>query len=450
MVRKKRTKEPAQKKEVDMEDVDDDIEDINMDDITDSEEEYTETEKKLLEKVRNKNTIENYDSEDEVYGLQDSEEDDQEEQESMESDIEELQEDYDIPNDRAWGSKARTFYSSDFKYTDYAFVPQKDLINADIEEEEGRKLHVRSLEQFLDIDSFDLTGIVQAAEHTKDRQEDSEQVSVQETDEKFFMTLVNSFKECLVEVKTILSPFLKLVEDGTCPNCNAVDFVRTKYHVLLNYCINVSFCLMMKAKGLSVKSHPVIKRLAQYRQLLDQLLSGQGNLLEQVADVVKAAKEGKPLYAVSDGSQIEINKKPARLTGLSKKLARQKEAAAAKDEEEELLSNSMDEASMSEGESIDKDVDTKEEHDDEAMENEKNDANEETKRAITYEMAKNRGLTPYRKKELRNPRVKHRNKYRKAKIRRKGAVREVRKELTRYAGEISGIKAGAKKGIKLK
>lgn len=29
-------------------------------------------------------------------------------------------------------------------------------------------------------------------------------------------------------------------------------------------------------------------------------------------------------------------------------------------------------------------------------------------------------------------------------------VREVRKEVTRYAGEISGIKASVKKGIKLK
>lgn len=44
------------------------------------------------------------------------------------------------------------------------------------------------------------------------------------------------------------------------------------------------------------------------------------------------------------------------------------------------------------------------------------------KRAITYKMAKNKGLTPHRKKEQRNPRVKHRNKFRKAKIRRKGAV----------------------------
>lgn len=50
------------------------------------------------------------------------------------------------------------------------------------------------------------------------------------------------------------------------------------------------------------------------------------------------------------------------------------------------------------------------------------DEENEGKRPITYEIAKNKGLTPHRKKELRNPRVKHRMKYRKAKIRRKGQV----------------------------
>lgn len=49
--------------------------------------------------------------------------------------------------------------------------------------------------------------------------------------------------------------------------------------------------------------------------------------------------------------------------------------------------------------------------------------NVDNKRAITYEMAKNKGLTPHRKKDQRNPRVKYKNKYRKAVIRRKGAVR---------------------------
>lgn len=44
------------------------------------------------------------------------------------------------------------------------------------------------------------------------------------------------------------------------------------------------------------------------------------------------------------------------------------------------------------------------------------------KRRITYAISKNKGLTPKRKREQRNPRVKHREKYRKATIRRRGQV----------------------------
>lgn len=94
------------------------------------------------------------------------------------------------------------------------------------------------------------------------------------------------------------------------------------------------------------------------------------------------------------------------------------------------------------------------EDEDIANENEKDDDNmdlpEDERRQITYQMAKNKGLTPHRRKDLRNPRVKHRNKFRKALIRRKGAVRTVRQETKRYDGEYSGIKASTKKGIKIK
>mmetsp|Transcript_14524 Transcript_14524/g.25513 ORF Transcript_14524/g.25513 Transcript_14524/m.25513 type:complete len:109 (-) Transcript_14524:3-329(-) len=72
------------------------------------------------------------------------------------------------------------------------------------------------------------------------------------------------------------------------------------------------------------------------------------------------------------------------------------------------------------------------------------------KRAITYQIEKNKGLTPHKKKELRNPRVKHRMKFRKAKIRRRGQVREARTEVTRYGGEASGIRTGIKRGIKMR
>ena len=86
-----------------------------------------------------------------------------------------------------------------------------------------------------------------------------------------------------------------------------------------------------------------------------------------------------------------------------------------------------------------------EEEDDE----EEKDAGNDERRSITYKMEKNKGLTPKRSKVQRNPRVKHRQKFARAKVRRKGQVREVRTEVQKYGGEFSGINARVKKGIKL-
>lgn len=71
-----------------------------------------------------------------------------------------------------------------------------------------------------------------------------------------------------------------------------------------------------------------------------------------------------------------------------------------------------------------------EEVDLEQKDEKENEVISDTKRAITYQIAKNKGLTPHRKKEQRNPRVKHRNKFRKAKIRRKGAVSTTFSQIT--------------------
>ncbi|CAM9171614.1 unnamed protein product [Chrysoparadoxa australica] len=65
------------------------------------------------------------------------------------------------------------------------------------------------------------------------------------------------------------------------------------------------------------------------------------------------------------------------------------------------------------------------------------------KRAASYTIIKNRGLTPHKNKLNRNPRAKKREAYRKAVVRRKGQVRDIRTgEEGRYGGEATGIKAG--------
>ncbi|KAF5836525.1 hypothetical protein DUNSADRAFT_5813 [Dunaliella salina] len=71
-------------------------------------------------------------------------------------------------------------------------------------------------------------------------------------------------------------------------------------------------------------------------------------------------------------------------------------------------------------------------------------------RKITEEIQKNRGLTPHRRKDLKNPRKKHRIKYSDAVIRRKGAVQEATPGAAgSYGGEATGIKARVTKGRKL-
>ena len=63
------------------------------------------------------------------------------------------------------------------------------------------------------------------------------------------------------------------------------------------------------------------------------------------------------------------------------------------------------------------------------------------KRKASYQILKNRGLTPHRKTANKNPRVKKREDYRKAVIAKKGQVREVVVPTSSYGGELTGIKA---------
>ena len=57
------------------------------------------------------------------------------------------------------------------------------------------------------------------------------------------------------------------------------------------------------------------------------------------------------------------------------------------------------------------------------------------------QIKKNVGYMNKGKKKLSNPRARHREKFRRAKIRRRGKIREYRPELEKYSGEATGIKA---------
>ncbi len=76
----------------------------------------------------------------------------------------------------------------------------------------------------------------------------------------------------------------------------------------------------------------------------------------------------------------------------------------------------------------------------------------EERRSAGYKIMKNKGLTRIRKKEVRNSRVKYRNKFEDAVMRRKGQVQDKIREGTSngdYDGEETGLRTHLKRSTRL-
>ncbi|CAH1174267.1 unnamed protein product [Phaedon cochleariae] len=431
---------------------------------SESDEDYTENEKLLLENVRRGR--QGYsDEEDDILGVavEESESDDQ--SDIAVSDVE-GQEDDDLPDVRAWGKDKRKFYKTDYVDEDYGGFQGKDAQLAELEEEEAKNLQ-KQLAQQLDDDDFGLEFFAKKPEEEEKQDEvviktdlsmlsKKQKIQMLEKESPELFSLLEDFQVKMTNAKDYLSPVLHKYKKGEISNCKAIDFVQTQYELTLNYCTNIYMYLLLKSSKVNIQNHPVIKRLFQYRQLLLQLEPVFEEIIKpQIELLVKAEepsedpsgdnksnkKRLKLLSSIVQKIQppqldkpkeipTEKPKKTVKFEGIIDKIE------VPSDDKPEIGDSSNDDDAEMDMEEVDSQQDTIE--------------NKNEKRPITYQMAKNKGLTPHRKKELRNPRVKHKLKYRKAVIRRKGAVREPRKELSRYGGEISGIKASVSRSVKIK
>lgn len=385
--------------------------------------------------------------------------------------------DDDLPDSKAWGKQKKSFYATDYVDEDYGGFGNEEQ-QALMEEEEAKNIQKRLLEQ-LGEEDFTLEFFSKQIAEIDDKEmvikSDLSQMSKRqklqllEKESPEFAGLIDDFKTKLTVAKDDLHPVLELVKDGKLPTCPASKFVKTNYNLILNYCTNISFYLLLKSQKINIQNHPVIKRLYQFRQMLnkmepiylevvkpqiDRILEViQNNLELQVQGLKKGGKKRKSKKSVPKSTPKKLKlisaleKDEAEDTGMSDDegnyegndffSAEAKKSIHRSEESEESGFSDNDGTSPTEVDEENKpsDMVTEEVAD---------------KRQITYQIAKNKGLTPHRKKEQRNPRVKHKLKYRKAKIRRKGAIREARSEVSRYSGEASGIKANVKKSIKIK
>lgn len=353
----------------------------------------------------------------------------------------------------SWGQRKKLYYDTDYGSKSRGRQSQQEVEEEEREEEEEAQLIQRRLAQALQEDDFGVTWVEAFAKPVSQVDEaetrvvkDLAKVSVKEKlkmlrkESPELLELIEDLKVKLTEVKDELEPLLQLVEQGIIPPGKGSQYLRTKYNLYLNYCSNISFYLILKARRVPAHGHPVIERLVTYRNLINKL-----SVVDQ-----KLSSEIRHLLTLKDeAGKKELDLKAKSIKAKPKSVSETTAAAASavtdlsddSDFEEEAVLKYYKETEDRQNLKRKKEESSTEEQ---ALE----DPN--AKRAITYQIAKNRGLTPRRKKIDRNPRVKHREKFRRAKIRRRGQVREVRREEQRYSGELSGIRAGVKKSIKLK
>lgn len=315
----------------------------------------------------------------------------------------------------SWGQRKKLYYDTDYGSKSRGRQSQQEVEEEEREEEEEAQLIQRRLAQALQEDDFGVTWVEAFAKPVSQVDEaetrvvkDLAKVSVKEKlkmlrkESPELLELIEDLKVKLTEVKDELEPLLQLVEQGIIPPGKGSQYLRTKYNLYLNYCSNISFYLILKARRVPAHGHPVIERLVTYRNLINKL-----SVVDQ-----KLSSEIRHLLTLKDeAGKKELDLKAKSIKAKPKSVSETTAAAASavtdlsddSDFEEEAVLKYYKETEDRQNLKRKKEESSTEEQ---ALE----DPN--AKRAITYQIAKNRGLTPRRKKIDRNPRVKHREKFR--------------------------------------
>ncbi|XP_072480551.1 something about silencing protein 10 [Notamacropus eugenii] len=336
----------------------------------------------------------------------------------------------------AWGRRKSLYYDSDYgaRRGGRPASPQEAEQAAREEEEEAQRIQ-RRLAQALHEDDAGLDWLqaAGAAARPQEPQEPQSRVvadlatvpakqklKLLRREAPELLELLGDLRAKLAELRDELEPLLRCAPPGP-----GSRYLRTKASLYLHYCTHISFYLVLKARRAPVHGHPVIERLVTYRSLINKLAPVDQRLAGDV----------RRLLAPGGVPAVREKKPPRPLPEM--------EIAAEEDSDLER------QAALKHHRDLEERLAPKRKKEDEAPEEDEAE-DPGAKRAITYQIAKNRGLTPRRKKIDRNPRVKHREKFRRAKIRRRGQVPQARTEERKYCGELSGIRAGVKRSIKLK
>ena len=387
--------------------------------------------------------------------LPDNSDDEEDRSDASERDSESA-DDAGLPSHQAWGHRKSSFYDANFGGDES--IHSSDESMAEEEEKEAMELQRRLMDS-LDNKDYGLESFRKLQQQTSRGKpsgvgsatvavtkelsslSEEEQYSLLQQQWPEFIELHGDLQDRLQYIKNTLDPLIEILSSSQSliVTGEGLDILKAMRMYSALYCLNVGLYVVLRSSGTSTEDHPVIGRIVELRDILGKLSTALGGeeKIESVHQIVQTSSVTSMQTEKANPRKRKVKQNKGEAMGKKKKRKQDK-----KDDEDPLeyynrIKNSKKKVSF-----VDVPSSTAVQHPEEGK--------EDGKRGISYQMATNKGLTPKRKKEQRNPRVKHRKKYVKAVKKYRKVSRPVERELERYGGEKGGIKSRLSRSVKIK
>lgn len=94
------------------------------------------------------------------------------------------------------------------------------------------------------------------------------------------------------QVSDLVENMLQKVKSGEISTEHGLSFLEIKYHMLLNYLINLTYVVLRKCSGQKIEKDPSIDRLVEIRTVLEKIRPIDYKLRYQIDKLVKTAVAG--------------------------------------------------------------------------------------------------------------------------------------------------------------
>ena len=106
------------------------------------------------------------------------------------------------------------------------------------------------------------------------------------------IALTKELTKTLDEITQSVEPVIAAARAGELATAEGISYLDAKHLLMLSYCINIVFYLLLKSEGRSVRDHPVVLRLVEIRAYLEKLRPIDKKLKYQIDKLLKMADGG--------------------------------------------------------------------------------------------------------------------------------------------------------------